>query len=227
MENQIIWPKAILFDFDGTLIDSEPIALECLDEFAKKRQFTLTDEIRSLVTGLSYIDVFRRISLANPQLGNSESLLRGYLQILNIALDREAILLPGVEGWLKDAAFHSLLGLVSGSFISQIVSVLERFNIRDYFSVIVAAEDVTRGKPAPDCYIRACELFAFEPADFIVFEDSSLGIAAANAAGMFSVGVMAGNRGCQDLHAASHVISSFAESDLAEILSHYSAWFSA
>lgn len=220
----LVLPKAILFDFDGTLIDSEPIALKCLEEFATQSRFKLTDEIVSLLAGSSYIDLFKKISLVQPGLGNYEILLREYLKMLNAVFDREANLLPGVEVWLKRCASHSLLGLVSGSFKNQIVRTLERFNIRDQFAVIVTAEDVSTGKPAPDCYVGACERFGFQPHDFIVFEDSSIGIAAANAAGMFSVAVRAGNRGSQDFHAASHVIDSFATADLDEILLLYGTW---
>lgn len=89
--------------------------------------------------------------------------------------------------------------------------MLDKFGLLDAFNCIVSGEEVDRGKPAPDVYLKAAELLGSEPASCMVLEDARHGIAAAKAAGMQCIGFVNPNSGNQDLSAADYVVRSIAE----------------
>jgi HAD superfamily hydrolase (TIGR01509 family) len=210
-------PRGILFDFDGTLIDSEPIAARCLVAFASEVGLRLDPDILELLTGSSYTDLFKEICRRNPQVGEHGTVRERFLAMLGEVLIQEAKLLPGLPSWVAKAAERAPLGVVSGSPKMHIEHLLRKLSVREYFSIIVAAEDVLLGKPAPDGYLHACHALGLSPPECVAFEDSQLGVAAARAAGLTVIGVEAGNRGTQNLEKAHLVIRSFADAEIKDI----------
>ena len=75
------------------------------------------------------------------------------------------------------------VGLASTAARRNVAAVLAGLGLEELFEVVVAGEDVERGKPAPDCYLRAAALLGLEPSDCLAVEDSAVGVAAARAAG--------------------------------------------
>ncbi len=104
------------------------------------------------------------------------------------------------------------LGLASGSFHPVIDVILSMEDLRQYFPVVVSVQDVSRGKPAPDVFLRAAELLQVRPAECCVIEDAAAGVEAARAAGMTAIAIT-NSLPKEKLARAHHVVSSYEEID--------------
>jgi HAD superfamily hydrolase (TIGR01509 family) len=110
---------------------------------------------------------------------------------------------PGVRRALRAAAGRAALAIVSGASRVEIEPVLEAADL-DVFDALVTMEDVVRGKPDPEGYLRALQLLRVAPAEAVALEDTEPGIAAAKAAGLYTVGVL-GTMGAERLAAADEL----------------------
>jgi HAD superfamily hydrolase (TIGR01509 family) len=98
--------------------------------------------------------------------------------------------LPGVEPWLRTLRDKGIAcAIASSTHRENIMTTLEVLGLEEFFSAIVTAEDVKRGKPDPEVFLTAAQQIGVEPGDAVVFEDALVGIAAAHAAGMRVVAV--------------------------------------
>lgn len=131
---------------------------------------------------------------------------------------REGIeLLPGVEQWLKMLRKESIKTSIGSSTIRlNIECVLERLRIGKYFDIIVAGEDVNRGKPEPDVFLLAAERLGVSPKNCVVFEDAHVGIEAGLRAGM-KVVALATTHPPETLKNAHLVVNTFNELTLEDI----------
>ena len=183
-------PGAI-FDWDGVIINSaaqheiswERLANECgktLPENHFKRGFGMKNEvIIPELLGWTTVPVeIRILSL------RKEAIYR------EVVREQGMTALPGVETWLqrlRDAGIPCAIG--SSTHRENITTTLDVLGLEEFFSVIVTAEDVKRGKPDPEVFLTAAERLSVEPANAVVFEDALVGIAAAKAGGMRVVAV--------------------------------------
>ena len=175
--------KAYLFDCDGTLADSLPLHYEAWREALAPYACPFPKELFLAWGG---IPVPRTVEMLNERFGLTmpsklvaEAREAAYLGRL-ASVKPHAGVLAHVE-----AQFGRIpLAVVSGSPRASVQSTLRTLGIEQRFAAIVGAEDVARGKPAPDPYLRAAELLQVKPEDCLVFEDAELGIEAAIAAGM-------------------------------------------
>src|SRR5690606_3322721 len=101
--------------------------------------------------------------------------------------------------------------LASSSPVKLINIIVDRLEIRHHFDYLVSGEEVERGKPFPDIFLKVAELYNIEPSDSLVIEDSHNGVLAAKAAGMTCIGYKNLNSGNQDLTKADIVIGHFDE----------------
>jgi HAD superfamily hydrolase (TIGR01509 family) len=176
-------PKAILFDFDGVIVDSEAVhhrAYElALAPFGVERiPFEIYAEHWSnLGEGLAYAE------RTWPGVKASE-LKRRKEELFVELLESAAALRPGAEEAVIALAARWPAALATGSVRAAALHVLERFALRPRFRAVVAREDYERDKPAPDAFLRAAERLGVAPAGCIVIEDSMKGLAAAIAAGI-------------------------------------------
>lgn len=177
--------KALVFDFDGTIIDTETLWFQAfkevlledynihlpLEEFAKV--IGTTDELL-----YSYIDSQSNSSISHDVLNEKVR------QRLNIS-KKELILRDGIEELLMEAQHKGLkIGIASSSDRKWIEEFLEQLQIRGYFSVIKSKDDVTKVKPDPELYIKAIQELGVLPHEAIAFEDSINGSMAAIDAGL-------------------------------------------
>ncbi len=183
--------RGAIFDWDGVIINSgaqhelswERLAREVgkpLPEGHFKRGFGMKNEviIPELLHWTTDPVETRILSL------RKEAIYR------EIIVERGIEALPGVETWLKtlqDAGITCVIG--SSTHRENITTTLAVLGFDSYFSVIVTAEDVKRGKPDPEVFLTAASRLGVEPANGVVFEDALVGIAAAQAAGIRVVAV--------------------------------------
>ncbi|MDQ3135040.1 MAG: HAD family phosphatase [Acidobacteriota bacterium] len=194
--------QAILFDFNGVVIDDEPLHMKAYQEVLRGEDITLTEQ--DYLDSLGMDDVaFVRAAFARAGKMLEVDTLNGLIEqegtLHRELLGDELPLFPGVVTFIKAAARRFTLGVVSMARREQIDYVLERAGLAKSFSVIVSAEDVTACKPDPACYRRAFELlnqlphhagqFVLKPYEVLVIEDSPPGIKSARAVGLQTLGV--------------------------------------
>jgi HAD superfamily hydrolase (TIGR01509 family) len=179
-----VQPAAVLFDMDGTLVDSEKIWDVTLDELAARLGGVLTAETRRAMVGSN---LARSLSLLHADLGIEGGDLDGDGRwLLERTKDHFALGLPWQPGAreLLDAVHAAGIptALVTSTH-RDLVDVALRSIGAHYFDVAVCGDEVTRNKPHPEAYLRAAELLGVAAGECVAIEDSPTGIAAAEAAG--------------------------------------------
>ena len=212
--------KALLFDFDGTLVDTESIDLRTWNEVFEAHGVTVPAERFALRIG----------TLTGPdELDELDALL-------DVPCDRDTVvatrrrrelellehepLRPGVGEFLDEARALGLsLAIVSSSSRSWIDSNLRRLGLLDGWATLICADgDTTRCKPSPALYLDALDALGVEPAEAIAIEDSPNGIAAARAAGIFCVAFPNDVTRALDLSQADLLVESLEDVPLRELL---------
>lgn len=187
-------PAAVLFDLDGTLVDSERAWLDVISAHLAHLGTTVSSAQLAPFEGLSGIDAARAlIGLGSTRA--SASALAAELELVTI--DSFAGRLEWVAG-AEEALAHLRregirIGLVTSSTRAWVDAVAENVSL-GVFNVVVTADDVRRTKPSPEPYLRATRLLDVDPAACLVFEDSEVGVRAAVAAGCRVVQVRADRR---------------------------------
>ena len=191
--------KAFIFDFNGVLADDEPVHMEAFQSVAEREGMRVT-EAEYFERYLPFTDrelfgtlfADRERPLEPHQLdGLVHEKARHYHRILKERgqSDGRSILFPGARAAVEAAGRRGPLAIASGARREEIDFVLEAGGLRDRFTVVVAAEDVERGKPDPEAFLKAAELVTApgDPASSgacLAIEDSAGGIRAAKAAGL-------------------------------------------
>ena len=199
-------PSAVVFDFNGTLSNDEALICEIfVGLFAERGRPLSRETYFSRLAGLSDAEIVRA-RLGRECEGVDEVVGERVRQYLLAAGDGSTIAGPVREA-VRYAAERVPVGVVSSAAREEIEAVLEGAGIADAVDAIVAIEDVSSAKPAPEGYLRALELLDCEPAgDAVAFEDTDVGIAAAQAAGMRCIAV-AGTLAPDRLAAAEEVVA--------------------
>jgi HAD superfamily hydrolase (TIGR01509 family) len=198
-------PDAVLFDLDGTLVDSERENIESVVLAARRWGAELTAEERDFVVGHSWNEIHARI------VGNHRLELPMAVLIEAAVEEKRALMaagyraLAGAVAAVRRLGRRSKLAVVSGASHGEVVDAVESLGVTDAFAFLLGAEDYPRGKPAPDPYALAMRRLGAAPARTIVLEDATPGITSALAAGARVVGVRAGNFSGYDLSSA-HVV---------------------
>ncbi|MCU1232063.1 MAG: HAD-superfamily hydrolase, subfamily variant 3 [Candidatus Solibacter sp.] len=177
-------PQAIFFDFDGVLLDTEPVHWACWAEVLATLGITLTWEYyRDFAIGIDDRDMLRNIArMADPPRA-WETLWALYPAKKKLFQERMTSppFEPALVRALPELRRTHRLAVVSSSSCSEIEPLLIAAGIRQHFETIVGGDNVTRHKPAPDPYLLAAERLGVTTA--LVLEDSEAGIASGRAAG--------------------------------------------
>ncbi len=180
---------AVLFDMDGTLIDSEPYWMESEQALAAEHKGKWTTEDGLDVVGMS-LDKSSRLlkERANIPL-EPEEIVDVLTEEVQKKLRKVIPWRPGARELLQDLREHgvktALVTMSMHRMAQQVVDAIE-FSA---FDVIVAGDDVRNGKPHPEAYQKAAELLGFEPGHCIAFEDSVSGLTSAELAGTIAIGI--------------------------------------
>jgi sugar-phosphatase len=178
--------SALLFDMDGTVIDSEPLWYEAALESLAKFNIHINHQEYYSSTGLRTKEFLEywlgKFNIDLSHLPETE------IDITNRVINKvfeKGMMMPGVEGAIQLADQHQLkIGLASSSPLSLINAVLEKTGLADKFSVTCSAEHLPYGKPHPQVFIDCAIALNSKPVECICFEDSFNGLLAAKAARM-------------------------------------------
>lgn len=204
--------KAVLFDHDGTLVDSEPAHFKMWQDVLRPYDVTLTeqdyrDNHAGIPTTQNAITLVNRhnLKVAPQALADAkDSATKDYL-------DRRAFpLMPGAMDaivLLHRKGFR--LAIVTGAGRSGVTATLRDYALSAYFDAVVSGDEVPHSKPAPDCYLLAADRLDLKPGECVAVEDTEHGVAAATAAGMRCAAVPSAMTRHHDFTRASHILAQF------------------
>jgi HAD superfamily hydrolase (TIGR01549 family) len=205
--------KAVIFDMDGVIFDSELLHATLEEELFKELGFCLTLEEHNGYVGTTshymWTDLKRKFNLTTSVDDLVENERKKFYESLSENNIKECII-EGVEELIVKIYNSNLkIAVASSSPINIIEKVINTIDLNMYFNVIVSGDYVIESKPKPDIFLYAAEKLGVNPNECLVIEDSHNGVLAAKAADMFCIGYVNKNSGDQNLENADLIIENY------------------
>jgi beta-phosphoglucomutase len=189
--------RAIIFDFDGVIADSEPLHLRAYQEILAPEGITLTrEDYYQKYLGFDDSGLFRALAADKGFFVTDDKVdhwIEAKSRVIEDLLIDESILFPGAEDCIQTLAASFPMAIASGALEPEIALVLRHAGLADCFKAIASASDGVRGKPAPDLYLLALaklrEVGSIDGGCCVAIEDSRWGLEAAHTAGLRTVAV--------------------------------------
>lgn len=204
--------KAVIFDMDGTLVNSERMINGVMQSLFQDVGIVVTEEEDRELVGrpidANWAHLKEKHGLKHTVEELVEWNLQRYFEHAEKGLGFE--LMPGVEDFLKElhsAQIHK--GLSTSSPRPIMHKIIGTFDLHHHLPVLSSADDVVHGKPAPDIFLRTAELLGVDPKDCVVFEDAAHGVTGAKAAGMKCIGYSQNGGNRQDISEADKIIDCY------------------
>lgn len=213
--------KALIFDFDGTILDTEVPDYQSWQEIYEELGASLPfDTWASFIgTGVAVFDPYQHLAVQLDQPPDREELALKVHQRRDHLIRQQAAL-PGVKEYISEATERGFkLAVASNSYHPWVDGYLDHLGMRSVFHAIKCGDDVKRPKPAPDIYLDALADLGVDASEAIAFEDSPHGIHAARQAGIFAVAVPNLMTARLDFSQASLRLNSIADLPLQDLIS--------
>lgn len=178
--------KALIFDLDGTMIDSMRVWKDIDDEYIEKYHLTEPDDFHEGMEGLSYTETAEYFLKVFPELPKTvEDLKAEWHEMALYKYAHEMELKEGLEALLRKVRAQGMrVGIATSNDRRLVEACLKGMGVEELIDTISTSCEVKKGKPAPDVYLKAAENLAIEPENCLVFEDVPMGILAGKNAGM-------------------------------------------
>lgn len=206
--------KAVLFDMDGVIVDTEPLHRKAYFKMFNDVNIDVSEALYDSFTGQATLPICRTLCQHFKLSETPEYLVstkRKHFKYL-FENDSDLALLDGVHDLIKDYHSNGLtLVLASSASMLNINRIFERFDLDKYFKAKISGADLKASKPHPEIFLKAAELAGEHTDHCMVIEDSTNGIEAAKAANIYCVGFKSPHSANQDYSKADRVITSFDE----------------
>ncbi|MDC6366348.1 MULTISPECIES: HAD family phosphatase [Flavobacteriaceae] len=206
--------KAVLFDMDGVIIDSEPLHYKAYHAMFKEFGIEVDESLYESFTGMATLSICQVLVDhfgLNHAPGELVASKRKHYKTL-FANDNALQLIDGVLDLIKEYYANGLtLVLASSASMPSINGVFERFDLDQYFVAKLSGADLKESKPHPEIFLKAAEASGHVKQHCIVIEDATNGIKAAHDAGIYAVAFNSPHSKNQDYSLANKVITSFEE----------------
>ncbi len=221
--------RAIIFDLDGTLTDTEPLHLDAFNQVLRERGMQiLSEQYFARMVGLDDRDCFTMVLREHGRSADAAALaaMISSKTVAYTAMIRSRdVVRPGAARFVRACAQRFPLMVATGTLRAEAELILGRAGLRELFLDLLGAEDTARGKPAPDIFIATLGRLGYllrqhdpiKPRQCLVIEDTPAGIAAARAAGMRVLAIEA-TVAADRLAGADFLASDFDSIDLDRIL---------
>jgi len=182
-------PGAVIFDMDGLMLDTEPLAARAWTEAAQAMGVTFDDAITPHLVGRNFADCRTLIREHHGEHYPTEALMRHWHVAYDAIVEREGIVIkPGLTellDWLETRGIRK--AVATSTRRSRAIAKLAHTGLLDRFATLVGGDDVERGKPEPDIFLEAAARMQAAAHDCVVLEDSLPGVRAALAGGMHTI----------------------------------------
>lgn len=217
--------KAVLFDMDGVIVNTEPLHREAYYKMFEEVGVSVPDDLYETYTGRATLpiceDLCRRFELAEKPKTLMNIKRRHFKNLFDTS--DSLTLIDGVLDLIQDYHRNELtLVLASSASMLNINRVFERFDLDRYFKGKISGADLEASKPHPEIFIRAAEIAGSPKKNCMVIEDSTNGIKAAHAAGIFCVAFQNPHSVGQDYSKADRLISDFSEISYSKVIEDFS-----
>lgn len=213
--------KAVAFDLDGLMFDTEDVYWKAADILLKRREYAYTQELCDAIMGRppqACFELFKEhFNLSESWRELQKESEDIFLEVLNDGFSP----MPGLFellDWLEENDIPK--GICTSSAERLVREVLGRHNLIERFLFLITAEGITKGKPDPEIYQKAADLFGIDPSEMMVLEDSIAGSKAAIAAGANAVAIRAEHNKNFDFSFVPTVLNSLASPEIREMIAH-------
>ena len=210
--------EAVIFDFDGVILDSEPIHYQACSQVFEALGMPLAyEEYVAKYLGLADKEMFPKFLMDRAQNYSSDKIEALIAQKVEnyqtlISLDEDLPMIDGVDCYIFQLSKTiEKIAICSGSAREEVITVLaklRRGTLQPYFNLMVTSEDVQKGKPSPEGYLLTAERLNVPPERCLVIEDIPHGVSAAKAAGMYVIALLTSYQRHQ-FHHADKVVDGF------------------
>jgi HAD superfamily hydrolase (TIGR01509 family) len=212
-------PRAVVFDLDGLMFNTEELYVEVGSELLRRRGFPFTEELIDRMMGRPSRVALQIMIDSHALSATVEELLAETDEIFPEILRTRLAPMPGLVELLEVLERRGIpKGIATSSRRSFVERVLAKFNYQRRFSPILTSEDITEGKPHPEIYLKASQRLGIAPGEMLVLEDSQNGCRAAIAAGAIAIAVPGTPSRHHDFTGAALVAESLADQRIYELL---------
>lgn len=181
--------KGIIFDMDGTLVDSEIFTEKSAQQLLEEKEISYdTFDFKQFygITWNSIESIMKKHFIALQPLPVAEILQEKFHQMFQ---SDEMELIPGADSFFVQASKYAKTAIATSGNRESVEFLLDRIQIRSIITTYLAAEDYQHSKPNPECYLKTAKALNLQPEQCLVFEDSIAGLKAAKAANMVAIGI--------------------------------------
>lgn len=212
--------RAVLFDMDGVISDTERFYVEAMIERLRREGISVTPVQLNDLFGSTMRHNCGVLKERYGLQGDVDTYVDEVHEIKEYLLETQGLKpMPGVVELIRRLHEAGILLAVASSSPREVIEHhMEAFGIQDCFDTIVSGLECREGKPAPEIYLRAAKNLGAAPAECVVIEDSTNGVKAGKAAGMYCYAYVPPQAYRQDVSAADHMLESFCDLEIEDVL---------
>jgi HAD superfamily hydrolase (TIGR01509 family) len=211
--------KAVIFDMDGVIIDSEPIHLEIAYQVSKKIGMTCLKKDFEKFIGVSNKAMWEELIDKFKFEKNIDEILKIHREMtFSIFREKDLKEINGIKELLESLRENNLpCAVASSSPLELIEIIIEKLDIKKYMRYYISGESLSKSKPNPMIFFKVAQKLKVKPQECLVIEDSKHGVQAAKRAGMQCIGFINPNSGNQDLSKADYICNDIKELSYSKI----------